>query len=139
MRFVIDTNILISALIKDSITREILLLPFFEFFVPEFTFEEINRHRDKICELSGLKNYEVDLLLSILLEHINIIPAQEIKPYFEEAKAIIGNIDEDDIPFVATALAISNDGIWSNDKDFNKIKKIKVWKTEDIMEYLRRL
>jgi len=139
MKLIIDTNILISALIKDSIAREILLLPFFEFLVPEFTFEEINRHKDKICELSGLKTHEVELLLSILLTNINIIPAQEIKPYIKEARGIIGKIDETDIPFVATALATSNDGIWSNDKHFNKIKKIKVWKTKDIKEYLRRL
>jgi hypothetical protein len=34
MRLVLDTNILIAALIKDSITRRILLLPGLEFFSP---------------------------------------------------------------------------------------------------------
>lgn len=139
MKFIIDTNILISALIKEATTREILLLPFFEFLLPEFAFEEINRHKDKICKLSGLTDYEVDLLLSILLERIDIISAKEIKPYLREARAIIGKIDESDIPFVAAALATKNDGIWSNDKDFDKIRKIRIWKTKDIMQYLRKL
>jgi hypothetical protein len=35
MRVVIDTSILISSLIKDSVTREILLLPFMKFYLPD--------------------------------------------------------------------------------------------------------
>ncbi|MBI5968326.1 MAG: hypothetical protein HY882_10785 [Deltaproteobacteria bacterium] len=41
MRLVVDTSILISSLIKDSITREILLLLFISFYLPEFALEEI--------------------------------------------------------------------------------------------------
>jgi len=43
MRLVLDTNILIAALIKDSLTRNILFLPDFEFLVPEYALEEVNR------------------------------------------------------------------------------------------------
>jgi predicted nucleic acid-binding protein len=139
MKLVIDTNILISALIKEATTREILLLPYLNFLLPEFAFEEITRHKDKICRFSGLTEYEVDLLLNMLLERIDIISAQKIKPYLKEARTIIGEIDETDIPFVAAALATNNDGIWSNDKDFDKIKRIKVWKTKEIIKYLKKL
>lgn len=139
MKFVIDTNILISALIKEATTREILLLPYLDFLLPEFAFEEITRHKGKICRFSGLTEYEVDLLLNMLLERIDIISEQKIKPYLSEARTIIGEIDETDIPFVAAALATNNDGIWSNDKDFDKIKKIKVWKTKEIIKYLKKL
>ncbi len=51
MRLVIDTNIIISSLIKDSTNRQILLLPSFEFLLPEFTFEEINKHMDKNLQI----------------------------------------------------------------------------------------
>ena len=34
MRLVVDTNIIISALIRDSLTRKALLFPYFEFFAP---------------------------------------------------------------------------------------------------------
>jgi hypothetical protein len=34
MRLVLDTNILIAALIKDSLTREIFFAPGFEFLLP---------------------------------------------------------------------------------------------------------
>lgn len=45
MRLVLDTNILIAALIKDSLSREILFLPGFDFLLPEYALEEVNRHR----------------------------------------------------------------------------------------------
>lgn len=36
MRLVLDTNILIAALIKDSLTRALLLSPDLEFLLPEY-------------------------------------------------------------------------------------------------------
>ncbi|MBA7510642.1 hypothetical protein ES705_02629 [subsurface metagenome] len=42
---ILDTKIVISALIKDSTIREILFLPTFNFIVPEFAIEEIYHHK----------------------------------------------------------------------------------------------
>jgi len=61
-----------------------------------------------------------------------------IKPHLEEANKLIGSIDPNDIPFVALALAVENDGIWSSDKHFKRIKGIKVWKTSDLLVYLKK-
>jgi predicted nucleic acid-binding protein len=60
MRLVINTSILISSLIKDSLTREILLLPFMRFYLPEYALEEIEVHKMKISRLSGLSIDEID-------------------------------------------------------------------------------
>jgi len=49
---------------------------------------------------------------------------------------IIGKIDKKDIQFIALALAIKNNKIWSNDKHFEKQKKIQVYKTIDIIDVL---
>mgnify|MGYP001134305648 FL=1 len=54
MKLVIDTSVLIAALMKDSAVRELLLNPFFEFYVPEYCIEEIERHVSEISERSGL-------------------------------------------------------------------------------------
>ncbi len=139
MRIVVDTSILISSLIKQSVTREILLLPFMKFYLPEYALEEIEVHKPKISRLSGLSFDEIDILLNSLLDNISIIPAQTIQPYLKEAESIIGSIDPGDIPFVALALAVENDGIWSNDKHFEAIKSIKVWKTSDLLIRLKKL
>lgn len=59
MRLVIDTGIPISALLKESATREILLLSSIEFLLPEYAFEEFERHKDKISKRSGLSMEDI--------------------------------------------------------------------------------
>ena len=60
MRLVLDTNILIAALTKDSITRRILLLLDFEFLLPAFALNELAKHRGKIVRAARLKGDELD-------------------------------------------------------------------------------
>jgi len=138
MILILNTSILISSLIKDSVTRQILLLPSMKFYLPEYALEEIEAHKMKISRLSRLSTDEIDILLNLLLENISIIPSQTIQPYLSEAEVMIGRIDPNDIPFLALALATENDGIWSNDRHFEAIKKIKVWKTSDLLKYLKK-
>lgn len=132
MKLVIDTNIVISCLLKDSITRKILLLSGFEFYLPEYSLDEIVNHRKEILNRSGLSKEELDILLSILLTYIDIIDEEKIKNHFDEAKRIIGSIDLTDVPFIALCLAVPNDGIWTNDIHFEQQKQIKVWKTYEL-------
>ena len=138
MRLVINTSILISSLIKDSVTREILLVPFMKFYLPEYALEEVEAHKKKISRLSRLSMDEIDIVLNLLLDNISIIPTETVRPYLKEAQKIIVSIDPNDIPFVALALAIENEGIWSNDKHFEGIRQIKVWKTSDLLKYLKK-
>ncbi len=45
MIFVIDTNILISALIRDSTTRKIIVKSGWEFYYPEISFHEVRKYK----------------------------------------------------------------------------------------------
>ena len=139
MTLVLDTSIIISALIRDSIVRNILLLPILNFLVPEYALEEISRHKSKICKLSGVAEEELELLISLILQNASIISHHEIMPFRDRAMQIIGAIDKGDVPFVALALAVKNDGIWTNDHDFDNIKEIKIWKTSELIKYLKEL
>ena len=65
-----------------------------------------------------------------------MVPIDEYEKKMNEGMKIIGNIDEKDAQFIALALSIENDGIWSNDKHFEKQKKIKVFKTIDTLNLL---
>lgn len=135
MTFVLDTNILIAALIKNSLTRQILLHPDAEFVVPEHALEEIQRHMPRIAKCASMDRKEVELLLSILLESVTVIPFETIADRIDEAFGMIGPFDPDDVPFVALALAVENDGIWSNDGAFRHLRTIKVWTTADMRDY----
>jgi predicted nucleic acid-binding protein len=137
MRLVLDTNILVAALIKNSITRRILLLPDLEFLLPAFALDELARHRAKIVRAARLKVDEVDLLLTLLLTSVVVVPFERIAPFPPAADALMGAIDPDDVPFVALALAEEHDGIWSNDRAFEKIPGIKLWTTTGLKTHLR--
>ena len=108
MKLVLDTNILISALIRESIIRKILVISGIEFLVPEFTFEEINKHKKEILKKSGLNASQFDLLMTTLKENLTIIPKYEIRK-IKEAKEIMDKIDPNDTVFIALALSTFND------------------------------
>lgn len=136
MRLVIDTNIVISALIKDSWVRKIIVESGIELFTPDFTFEEIDKHLHYICKKSSLSREENLKVLGILSDYIRIVDFEFYAHKIKDAKKIIGKIDENDIPFLALAMSFKNDGIWTNDKHFLRQKEVKIWRTKDVLEKL---
>ena len=137
MKLIIDTGIIVSAAIKkSSVNRQLLLMPLFDFYLPEYALDEINKHIGKISVLSGLTKDELAVLFSVLAERVSLVPASVIKPHMNKALGLIGHRDKKDAPFVALALAVGNDGIWTNDKDFAVVSEVRIWTTKDILNYL---
>jgi predicted nucleic acid-binding protein len=137
MRLVLNTNILISAFIRNSTNRKILFFGSFEYYVPEYAFSEIEKYRDMIISKSNLNEVDYELFLNLLKTKVNIASKDVTKSTFREAKRIMDNIDKDDTVFVALALALDCP-IWSNDTDFKKQKNVKVYTTEDLMKLLEK-
>ncbi len=136
MQFVVDTNILLFALIRDSKTRLILFHPSLEFFLPEYALDEIRKHRQTIAVKSGLSDNDIDLLLDLFLERTIVVPKSSFADFIPRAVKIMKNIDINDVPFIALALSFQNDGIWTQDKDFQRQKTVRVWTTSDILQLL---
>ena len=44
-----------------------------------------------------------------------------------------------DFPFLALALSVANNGIWTADKHFERQKKVKIWKTDELVNKLKKL
>ena len=126
MKLVIDSNVLISALIKDSITRKIIFESKLKFYYPAISLHEIKKHRELIINKSGLESDGFDKLFHTILNKVNLVPYNKIKSNFKQAKEIFENIDKDDVIFIALALSIENDGIWTDDSDFEKQNTIKI-------------
>ena len=139
MKPIIDTNVLISSLIKDSTTRELLFNESIEFYLPEIVMSEVNKYLPYIVQKSKLSEKEIKILLNTILENLHLVPINEYEGKLKEGMEIMGNIDKKDTQFIALSLAIKNDGIWSNDKHFEKQKKIPIFKTVDIINILEKL
>ncbi len=131
MKLVIDTNVFISALIKDSKTRRLIKEIRANLLFPEYEFEELKEHKLEIIKKSLLTEREFNILFLKLLKYVNIIPDYIIEEYKEEAFNIMGRIDEKDVQFIATALAF-NCSIWSDDKHFKKQDKVKILTTNEM-------
>jgi predicted nucleic acid-binding protein len=136
MKLVIDTNILISALIKNSVSREIIMKSRIKFYYPSVSLNEIHKYRELIMDKSGLSSNEYSELLRNLLSCIHLVREDNFDSYLDEANSIIGKIDDKDVVFVACALAINADGIYSEDRDFERQNRVRVFKTRDVLDYL---
>jgi predicted nucleic acid-binding protein len=132
MQIVIDSNVLFSALIKDSFTRKTILDYTESFLFPAYVFEEMAKHKEELMQKSGLEHEEFDALLETILQKVLIVPSEVLNRHFGEAMGIIEKIDPDDAPFIACALAYPGSVLWSDDKRLKKQQSITVLNSQEI-------
>ncbi len=129
---VIDTNILMSALIKDGLTRRILVHSGRRFAYPEIALEEITRHRDLVLRKSGYTPNELDEVLSGLLRSVTLIATSAFQQDIARAAIVMRDIDITDTVFVALALSL-NATLWSDDAHLRKQNLVMVCTTSEMM------
>jgi len=134
MKLVADSNRIMAAIIRDSISREILLSDKFEFVAPEKVKEELIKYSEELIQKAHISKDDFSLLLAFIFNEIQIIPSEEIERYNKEVKGLIK--DSGDIPFLSCALATKADGIWTEDEDFFQQKKIKIFRTKDLLDLI---
>jgi putative PIN family toxin of toxin-antitoxin system len=134
LKLVIDTNIIFSALIKDSKTREVIFSSKHQLFCLQEIFDEISKYRIEIIKRAKINEITWDKLLNEINEHLTLIPKTIVDPCKLQAAELIAHRDPKDVPFLALALCIKVDGIWSNDKDFDEQDEIKRFRTLDLLE-----
>lgn len=135
---ILDANILVAALIKNSVIRQILL-KHKEFAVTNYVLEEVNLHIETIIQQADLTDEAPSQILKILLSNIQLILDEELDAHFEEATEIVKSIDQNDDHIVAAALANPGSSIWSEDKALKKQNKVKVMNTKEMIEYFSKL
>ena len=136
MKLVIDTNIIISAIVKDSLTRKVLLSSYFEFYTPDIAFQELERHSDLLIKKTDLDHEKLVNIIELIKDSVNIVRSERFDDHISIAFDEMRCVDESDAPFLALALSFSNDGIWSNDKHFQRQELVKCWTTQEMLEVL---
>ena len=137
MIIIIDVNIFLSALIKDSTTRELILTSGQDFYFPERAMQKVRKYRGYIQKKSGLSNLEFLKLFHTLMRFIKIIPDEELLNNWDEAKEIMEKVDPEDVTFIAAALSQEDAVIWSDDKHFEKQNKVITMKTKDLVNLFK--
>ena len=131
MNFVVDANIIFSILIKEGKSAEILANFSYDFFAPEFLFDEIRNHKDEILIKTYRTEKELNDILNQIKEVLTIYSKKEFEDYLNEAEKI--SPDEKDIEYFALALKLSC-AIWSNDKLLKNQNRIKVYSTNELLK-----
>ncbi len=72
-RLVIDANIILSALIKDSTTRKILIGSAIDFYAPEYLIEEVEKYLSLVSKKNSLSEPENKKILDIMCHYITIV------------------------------------------------------------------
>jgi predicted nucleic acid-binding protein len=130
---VVDANILISALVADSKTRELIVTLEPALLTPETIHDEIEEYDGLIVEKSGMNRTRVRQFIELLFDHIDTVPASEFHQYIDDADDAVGETDPDDVLYLACALA-RDAGIWSDDSDFDVQTLVPVFTTSEVID-----
>jgi len=135
---VIDTNVLISSLLRNGGTRKIILLSPLKMHTVDYAKIEIETHKEEILRKSKLDERSLNYLFEIIFSKINFVSLRNFDPFRDKAKETMRNVDIDDSFFLALALSL-NCPVWSNDSHFKKQNVVRVYSTRELLELLRTL
>ncbi|MFC6725343.1 PIN domain-containing protein [Halobium palmae] len=133
MKLVIDANVVISALIADSKTREFIVTLEPDLLTPAFVHDEIENYENLIVEKSGMQPARVAQFIDLLFQYIDVVPASEFYPAIEKADEAIGDTDPDDVLYLACAIACDA-AIWSDDSDFDEQDLVETYSTSEVID-----
>lgn len=131
MKIVLDSNIIFSALIRKSTTRNIILSDVFDLYAPEYIFTEITKHKELLLRKSKMTEGDLNALLLLLLKHVHFVSKENYNQKMAISEDILREIDITDSPFLALALALDC-SIWSNDGHFKKQDQVGVFTTKEL-------
>jgi len=132
LKIALDSNILFSALIKDSLTRKMIILYPEPFLFPSVIFDEMEKHKGELLRKSKMRAKEFEALLEILLRKVQIVPIDVLHPYKKQAYDLVKDIDVDDTLIIACALAYPGNILWSDDKKLKQQSLVAVINTTEM-------
>lgn len=135
MKIVVDVNVIIAALAKPAITREVLLFPYINYYTPDFFMEELEGHESEVKKKVGPTYASA---VNLIVRKLRVVSYDDYEPWLGKAETIIGEIDRDDVPYVAAALAINADGLWSYDKHLAKQSAVKIVSIKDLISLIKK-
>ena len=136
MELVVDANIMVAGLLKNGITRELMLKNDISLYTSEFILVEFFKHINELAKKADMQKDDFKDLAEILIVEsgLKIITKDEVRSFIDLAEKI--SPDPDDVLYFATALKLDC-GIWSNDKELKNQNHVKVYSTSDLIKMLK--
>jgi predicted nucleic acid-binding protein len=138
MEIVVDTNVIISSLLRNGLTRKIIFLSPLKMYTVHYAKTEIESHKEELLIKSKLDERSLNYLNEFIFGKIDLVPLKNIEPFRNKAEEIMSEIDVDDSFFLALAMSL-NCPVWSNDAHLKMQSVIKVYTTKELLDLLRTL
>lgn len=136
---VVDTNVLIAALIVHGAVREVILRHPASFLTPQACLDELWEHTEVWNRRHATMRILRQAVAALCEDYVAVIPRSVYRGKEPEARLLID--DPDDVPVVSLALAVDNEGIWTfNTRDFRTPRltaRLRVLTTGEIDSVLR--
>lgn len=119
MRVVVDANVVLSAMLRDGAVRHALASTDAHLFAPAFLKQELGKHLGTMARRAGVKKADAQAALEGLLADVIWVGEEAIERSWKQAHRALAKTDPKDVPYLAAALAVHADAIWSFDTDFD--------------------
>ena len=133
-----DANILIAAYLRDSTVRRVVLLSDLQLLVPEFIFEELEKHLPELSRRAALSESRSTQLLERLRARFVTIPEELVSSNLQAGLEAMRDIDAKDAPYLAAALAVAAEGVWSDDPHMKRQHLVPCFTTAELLARLRK-
>ena len=133
LRLVVDANVIVAALLRDSTTRRLLILGGHELHAPRLLFEEIGEHWAEFVKRSGIPPEALQEVLRVLRGYISEHDWSEYADSLRGAQAALDPADVEDAPYLALASFLSADGVWTEDRRLLEQAAVKTFRTRDLL------
>ena len=100
--------------------------------------EELTEHEDEVISKMHADKAGYRKALEIITTKIKFVKREAYTRYLSEAHGIIGEFDEDDVAYIAVALAIKADGVWSYDPHFKQQESVKLFSTGELFRFIKK-
>lgn len=133
----VDANIVVAALLKDSTSRKLLLrVKKPKLFTPEFINEELSKYLGEFSKRLNVKEAELKFAVEqlILESKMEVVPLHEYSGFIAQATEITPDLK--DAEYFALALKLGCP-LWSQDSKLKKQPKVKVLSTKELIEKMK--
>jgi predicted nucleic acid-binding protein len=122
---IVDSNILISALLKeDNSFFRLIWEGDYQFYICELMVIELFKHKEKIVKASRLSEDEITRYYYNIIRKLNIFKEDLIeKDHWKKAYDLCKDIDENDTPIVALTLELNGKLLTGDKKLKEKLSK----------------
>jgi predicted nucleic acid-binding protein len=104
--YVVDANVLISIMISGKSTYK-PILTYYDFYSPDFVFEEIDKYKPTILEKTKMNIEELQIFTFFIFNQVSVIPRIVISDEaITKAIELTNDIDIKDLSYVALAIEL---------------------------------